>query len=175
MHLQQQLRPLLRQAQLHRLARELPLRLLRLLLLVPQSLALRHLLLAPQPLLLRQLQHHQLQPRAFLARATTLSLRRRAWAFLAQLAVQATIRSHHLRAWVAQAPLVQVVLVRLVPAVLHVRLVPVALVRLVPVALVQVVSQVLLAQAVPRVSVALQARAALLVRVEAQLVVAVAA
>jgi hypothetical protein len=67
-----------------------------------------------------------------------------------------------------------VVLVRLVPAVLHVQL-PVALVRLVPVALAQVASQVLRVQAVPQVPVALQVLAALLVRPVARPVVEVAA
>lgn len=95
-------------------------------------------------------------------------LHRRAWEFLVRLAVQETTHSHLHRAWVVLAHLAQALLVQVV----HVRLVPVALValvvRLVPVALVvQVVSQV--AHVLPvlvssvraalRVPVALQLRA----------------
>jgi len=56
-------------------------------------------------LLLRQRQ----QPQEFLDRATTRSQLHRAWAFLAQSAVLATILSLHHREWVAQAALVLLV------------------------------------------------------------------
>lgn len=98
----------------------------------------------------------QVRLRAFLVRATILSLRHREWAFLAQSRVRATTHSHHLRAWG-----VQVKAVRLVPVVPRVQVEPVE-----PAALrVPVVQVVQVAQAVPVVRLAqvMQAHAQVLV------------
>jgi hypothetical protein len=71
-------------------------------------------------------------------------LHRRAWEFLVRLAVQETTHSHLRRAWVVLVHLAQALLVQVV----HVRLVPVALVALV----VQVVPGALVVQVVSQVA-----------------------